>query len=291
MKGKRTYGSPLPSPEKPAGKRRCLVSSTPHITRSLDLAPPGETEANHDTPSDNVPEVGTSSRTAANLDCPTQHTGSHDQSDHDTEQPPETGTSQALVLVKKPSVIKQNDAPIDMSSELIKAKAAGTLLSDWPATSHGVTEGICNLQTLKRFMASNDITDDHKAMWVSVVQTIVHEPDQKSVLLLLQNLLSGDSMISGSLVHPPGRFGQNRITRQEWAVTGPISLYAREKSKWSAAHFVDLALRVGGPDGGIQAARAIKIFGLWTPSGQFEHSFTIESIDTCLDYEAILRKI
>jgi len=145
MKGKRAYGSPLPLPEKSAGKRRCLVNSTPHSTRVPDLAHPSEIDTHHDPPSDNVPEVETSSRPAANLNCPTPNTGPHDQSNHDTDQPPGTGTSQALVLVGTPPVIKQEDGPVDMTSALLRVRAPGTLLYDWPAYSRGVTEGTTTL--------------------------------------------------------------------------------------------------------------------------------------------------
>lgn len=125
MKGKRTYGSPLPSPEKPAGKRRCLVNPAPHSTRaSLDLAPPGETDLDHDPPSDNVPEVETCSRSAANLNSLTQNSGPHDQSDHDTQQPPGTRSSQALELIDESPMIKQEDGLVDTTSGLLKARAA-----------------------------------------------------------------------------------------------------------------------------------------------------------------------
>jgi len=291
MKGKRTYGSPLSSPEKPAGKRRCLVNPTPHSTRVPDLAHPSEIDTRHDLPSDNVPDTETGSRSATNLNCPTQNTGPHDQSNHDTDQPPGTGTSQALVLVGTPPVIKQEDGPVDMTSALLRVRAPGTLLYDWPAYSRGVTEGICDLKTLKRFMISDDMSDDHKAMWVSLVQTIVHEPDQQSVLLHLQNLLSGNSMVSDGRIAHSHIFRYDGITRQQWAVTGCILQYASGKPRWSAAHILDLALWVGGPDAGVQAARALKVFGVWNPSGRFEPEFSIISIKTCLDSETILRRI
>lgn len=291
MKGKGAYGSPLPSPEKPAAKRRCPVNPTPHDTRGPDLARPSETNAHHNSPSDDGPEVGTSSRLAANLNCPTQKADAHDQPNHDTEQSPEAGTSQALVLFQEPPVVKQEDVLIDTSSALAKVRAAGTLLSDWPAYSRGVTEGICDLKTLKRFMTSDGISDDHKAMWVSLVQTIVHEPDQTSVLLRLQNLLSGNSTLSEGLASQPHAFTHHTITRQQWAVTGCILNHASEKPRWSAAHLLDLALWVGGPNARVQAARAFRIFGVWDPSGDFEPEFSISSIRTCLDAEAILRKI
>lgn len=277
MKGKRAYDSPLPSPEKPAGKRQCLDNPTLRDS---------ETDAHH-----NVPEAGSSLRPVANFSRPTQDAGSHDQSDHETDRPPGTGTSQAMVLTEDPPVIKQEDTLVDTTSELVNARAAGTLLSDWPAYSRGVTEGICDLKTLKRFMTSDDISDDQKAMWVSLVQTIVHEPDQKSVLLRLQNLLSGNSTLSEGLASQPHAFRHDSITRQQWTVTGCILQYTDRNPRWSAAHFLDLALWVGGPDAGVQAARACKTFGVWNPSGKFEPEFSITSIRTCLDPKTILRRI
>jgi hypothetical protein len=137
-------------------------------------------------------------------------------------------------------------------------------------------------------MASDVVSDDHKAMWVSLVQT---KPDPKLVLLCLQNFLSRDSTFSDGLINHPYVVRRDNITQQQWTVTGSIRLYAREKTAWSAAHFIDLALRVGGPDAGIQAARASKIFGVWNPSGRFESSFSRSSIRNCLDHKIILREI
>jgi hypothetical protein len=177
------------------------------------------------------------------------------------------------------------------TSAPLNARAVGEMLTDWPSYSAGLTSGICDLKTLKLMITSDDLSDDHKAMWVSLVQTIVHEPDQRSVLLCLQNLLSGDLTASDSLINRPKGTRVSEVTYLQWAVTGSISKYASEKRKWSAAHVVDLALWVGGPDADLQAARALKIFGVWGPSGEFIMSYGQHSIKTCLEPETILCKI
>jgi hypothetical protein len=121
--------------------------------------------------------------------------------------------------------------------------------------------------------------------------TIVYEPDQRSVLLCLQNLLSGDLTTSDSLIDCPEVTRVSDVTYLQWAVTGSISSYAGRKRKRSAAHVVNLALWVGGPDAGMQAARALEIFGVWGPSGEFIMSYRQNSIKTCLEPETVLRKI
>ncbi|KAH0011297.1 hypothetical protein KCU78_g10073, partial [Aureobasidium melanogenum] len=84
---------------------------------------------------------------------------------------------------------------------------------------------------------------------------------------------------------------QDVLTLREWAVTGSLMVYGEKKERWSAAHFVDLALWVGGPDAGIQAARALNVFGVWNPFGDYNPHFDRKSIRVCQDHRTILGRI
>ncbi|KAG9686494.1 hypothetical protein KCU95_g11610, partial [Aureobasidium melanogenum] len=213
---------------------------------------------------------------------------------HTNSSPPNPQSSPSTsiaAVIEYESVNDQVRAPVEKASTTIRDRAVGTLLNDWPAKAGGLTEDICNLKALKQFMTSNKLNQDHKAMWVSLVQTIIYEPDRNSVLDFLQNTLSGDATLPDSLEDCFSVPHQDLVTLREWAVTGSLKWYGDQKERWSAAHFVDLALWVGGPDAGIQATRALKIFGVWNPTGNFNPDFAIRSIGDCLGYQDILRSI
>lgn len=50
-----------------------------------------------------------------------------------------------------------------------------------------------------------------------------------------------------------------------WAVTRCLADYGNKLTKWTAGHFVAIAMWSGGLEAGIQAAKAIRIFGIWSP--------------------------
>lgn len=55
------------------------------------------------------------------------------------------------------------------------------------------------------------------------------------------------------------------ISRDAWAVTRCLSDHGNSLTKWTAGHFVAIAMWSGGLEAGIQAAKAIRIFGIWSP--------------------------
>lgn len=236
-------------------------------------------------------ECETSSPSATRYEGLEDDNDQHDPSNHNPESSPNTSVAQHPVTDEYLSMRCQDSASAEKASTLIKDRAVGTLLTDWPAKAGGLTENICDLKTLKQFMVSDKLNGDHKAMWISLVQTIVHEPDQNSVLAFLQNTLSGNSTLPVDSRDHLREQRQSQISRNAWAVTNAIETYGKGKKRWSAAHFVDLALWLGGPAAGIQAARALKVFGVWNPSGNFDLACSVHSIRRCLDREVILHKI
>jgi hypothetical protein len=290
MRSKRLHEStPQTSPEK-SGKRICFDGSTLSDNSGVTSPPASETDDQESHPPDNHAQPQTGFHSAAHPDHPEQSIILYDQTNHENQHAAGTGNSQSFILIERPSICDTQDAMAGATAAPLNARAVGEMLTDWPSYSAGLTSGICDLKTPKLMIASDDLSDDHKAMWVSLVQTIVHEPDQRSVLLCLQNLLSGDLTASDSTIKRPEVTRVSEVTYLQWAVTGSISKYANEKRKWSVAHVVDLALWVGGPDAGLQAARALKIFGVWGPSGEFIMSYGQHSIKTCLEPETVLRK-
>ncbi|THY19804.1 hypothetical protein D6D01_06988 [Aureobasidium pullulans] len=59
--------------------------------------------------------------------------------------------------------------------------------------------------------------------------------------------------------------GDPLVTQETWAVTKYLQKAAITRKSLSAAHFVELALWYGGLEAGRQAAKAIRVFGLWSP--------------------------
>ncbi|THW12436.1 hypothetical protein D6C89_08374 [Aureobasidium pullulans] len=164
----------------------------------------------------------------------------------------------------------QEDALVARPSLPVPGQVVQDLPFDWPSKSHGVIDGICDFKALKRFMTSEHITEDHKAMWVSLAQTIVHEPDQACVLNFLQDLLQGTSVLVDNAEKASGKSGDPLVTQETWAVTKYLQKVVTTRitrRSLSAAHFVELALWYGGIEAGRQAAEAIRVFGLWNPHG------------------------
>ncbi|THY03007.1 hypothetical protein D6D02_08256 [Aureobasidium pullulans] len=164
----------------------------------------------------------------------------------------------------------QEDALVARPSLPVPGQVVQNLPFDWPSKSHGVIDGIYDFKALKRFMTSEHITEDHKAMWVSLAQTIVHEPDQACVLNFLQDLLQGTSVLVDNAEKASGKSGDPLVTQETWAVTKYLQKVVTTRitrRSLSAAHFVELALWYGGIEAGRQAAKAIRVFGLWNPHG------------------------
>ena len=55
------------------------------------------------------------------------------------------------------------------------------------------------------------------------------------------------------------------ISKDAWAVTRCLDDHGDNKTRWTAGHFVAIAMWSGGLEAGIQAAKAIRIFGIWSP--------------------------
>ncbi|THY13198.1 hypothetical protein D6D00_10232 [Aureobasidium pullulans] len=232
------------SPDKP----RLTVGNvrSPSIVEEHDKVDDAEAD-NNDPPleqSDNVPEYEHSSRDSRNS----------------VTSSGEPGLNQT----------NQEDALVPRSSLPVPGQVVQNLPFDWPSKSHGVIDGICDFKALKRFMTSEHITEDHKAMWVSLAQTIVHEPDQACVLSFLRDLLQGTFVLVDNAEQASGESGDPLVTQETWAVSKYLQkavITRITRRSLSAAHFVELALWYGGLEAGRQAAKAIRVFGLWNPHG------------------------
>ncbi|KAH0351663.1 hypothetical protein KCU83_g4083, partial [Aureobasidium melanogenum] len=55
------------------------------------------------------------------------------------------------------------------------------------------------------------------------------------------------------------------VSKDTWAVTRCLEIHGNTANKWTPAHFVAIAMWYGGIKAGIQAAKAIRIFGVWSP--------------------------
>jgi len=68
-------------------------------------------------------------------------------------------------------------------------------------------------------------------MWVSLAQTIVHEPDQARILNFLQDLLQGTSVLVDNAEQASGKSGDPLVTQENWAVTNTFrKLQLRERA-------------------------------------------------------------
>ncbi|KEQ69531.1 hypothetical protein M436DRAFT_85406 [Aureobasidium namibiae CBS 147.97] len=59
------------------------------------------------------------------------------------------------------------------------------------------------------------------------------------------------------------------VSKDTWAVTRCVSDHGNTITKWTAGHFVAVAMWSGGLEAGIQAAKAIRIFGIWSPHADY----------------------
>lgn len=62
------------------------------------------------------------------------------------------------------------------------------------------------------------------------------------------------------------------VSEDAWAVTRCLEDHGSLVTNWSAAHFVAVAMWSGGITAGIQAARAIRIFRIWSPHAEDNHA-------------------
>jgi hypothetical protein len=80
------------------------------------------------------------------------------------------------------------------------------------------------------------------------------------------------------------------VSRDTWAVTRCLTDHGNKETKWTAGHFVAVAMWSGGLEAGIQAAKAIHIFGIWSPHA--EHiSGKPSALSKSTDANDILEKI
>jgi hypothetical protein len=55
------------------------------------------------------------------------------------------------------------------------------------------------------------------------------------------------------------------VSKDTWAVTRCLEIHGNTANRWTPAHFVAIAMWYGGIEAGIQAAKAVRIFGVWSP--------------------------
>jgi hypothetical protein len=169
MRSKRLHESPETSSEK-SGQRICFDGSTLSNTSGVTSPPATETDDQESPPPGNDAHPQTGLHSAAHPDHPEQSVILCDQADHENQHATETGNSQSLILIQRTSVCDQQDSLADTTSASLNVRAVGEMLINWPSYSAGLTTGICDLKTLKPTIASDDLSDNHKAMWVSLVQ-------------------------------------------------------------------------------------------------------------------------
>lgn len=59
------------------------------------------------------------------------------------------------------------------------------------------------------------------------------------------------------------------VLKDTWAVTRCVTDHGNRLTRWTAGHFVAVAMWSGGLEAGIQAAKAIRIFGIWSPHADY----------------------
>jgi len=59
------------------------------------------------------------------------------------------------------------------------------------------------------------------------------------------------------------------VLKDTWAVTRCVNDHGNTITKWTAGYFVAVAMWSGGLEAGIQAAKAIRIFGVWSPHADY----------------------
>ncbi|KAG9529190.1 hypothetical protein KCU93_g3665, partial [Aureobasidium melanogenum] len=55
------------------------------------------------------------------------------------------------------------------------------------------------------------------------------------------------------------------VSKDTWTVTRCLEIHGNTANRWTPAHFVAIAMWYGGIEAGIQAAKAVRIFGVWSP--------------------------
>lgn len=61
------------------------------------------------------------------------------------------------------------------------------------------------------------------------------------------------------------------VLKDTWAVTRCVNDHGNTKTRWTAGHLVAVAMWSDGLEAGIQAAKAIRIFGIWSPHADHRH--------------------
>jgi hypothetical protein len=80
------------------------------------------------------------------------------------------------------------------------------------------------------------------------------------------------------------------VLKDTWAVTRCLIDHVNINTSWTAGHFVAVAMWSGGLEAGIQAAKAIRIFGIWSPYADYRKG-EIPPLSTYTDGKDILDKI
>lgn len=154
-------------------------------------------------------------------------------------------------------------------------------LNQWPASTKGVVDGICNLDKLQRFVATDRSSDDHKAMFVSLAQTIALAGDQKAVIRWLGRVLGIPEAMT-------------ETTREDWPVTAPLMRGYCKGPVCTAAHVITTAYLLGDRTAAVQAARALRVFGVWAPDTTtmpYRNRRKLPPIDCPLSASRILQTI
>lgn len=80
------------------------------------------------------------------------------------------------------------------------------------------------------------------------------------------------------------------VSKDTWAVTRCLEIHGNSATRWTPAHFVAVAMWSGGIKAGMQAAKAIRVFGIWSPHVRDEYD-GISSMDVETGRDQILSKI
>ncbi|KAI5247120.1 hypothetical protein E4T42_06041 [Aureobasidium subglaciale] len=108
-----------------------------------------------------------------------------DQLYQDSDLESNFNDSRDLPPVKHRKKTEQRETSVQKSATFTRREIMEKVHIDWPSRMQ-------NGVTMKQFMILDQIDADHKAMWISLIQTIVHHPDQKSIIEVLKDLLLGD---------------------------------------------------------------------------------------------------
>lgn len=77
------------------------------------------------------------------------------------------------------------------------------------------------------------------------------------------------------------------VSEYSWAVTKGLTEHGNGNTRWTPAHFVAVAMWYGGVKAGIQAAKAIRIFGIWS----YDEHDELPSVNDKSNNEDLLHKL